>query len=268
MTAVVRRSALYRGELVHARRDVHARRAFRHGVYVASIDLDELPALDRELRLFSHRRVNLMSVDDRDYAAGDRGLARAHAELLASNGIAAPAHVRLVTNLRVLGYVFNPVSFFIGYDAAGAPCSVVAEVNNTYGGRHSYVFGPAQRIAHATRMGFRRERTLFVSPFLHGEMTYELWLDAPLDAARLAITMHVATAAGDRVFTARLAGARRALTDRELAHAALRYPLMPLQVVARIHAEALALRLRGAPYRPAPPDHRPVVAPPEIVSRR
>jgi hypothetical protein len=115
------RSALYRGALVHARRDEHARRAFRYPVYVASIDLDELPALDRELRLFSHRRWNLFSLDDRDYATGGAARLRdGHARLLAEHGLPAPASARLGTNLKVLGYVFNPVSFFLGYDAAGA----------------------------------------------------------------------------------------------------------------------------------------------------
>ena len=61
-------SALYCGHVIHARNDVHARRAFRYPVYVASIDLAELPALDRELRLFSHGSRNLFSFDARDYA--------------------------------------------------------------------------------------------------------------------------------------------------------------------------------------------------------
>lgn len=256
-----RRSALYAGEVVHARRDHLARRAFRYPVYVAALDPDELPALGRELRLFSHRRFNLFSLDDRDYATGDGGLREGHARLLAAHGLPAPATARLVTNLRVLGYVFNPVSFFLGYDSAGALASVVAEVNNTYGGRHRYVLGPGQRLeerAAGTRVGFRHRRELFVSPFLHGPRDYEFWFDAPLDGERLAISMHVDTPTGERVFAARLAGERRPLGDRALAAAALRFPLMPLQVIGLIHYEALKLHLRGVPYRRPGPDHRPL----------
>src|ERR1043165_933697 len=115
-------SALYRGELMHARHDAIAKRAFRYPVYMASLDLDELPTLHRELRLFSHRRANLFSFDDRDYAAtlspgvrasmADRSLVDDLAALRAANGIPTPATTRLVTNLRAFGYVFNPVSFF------------------------------------------------------------------------------------------------------------------------------------------------------------
>ena len=291
-----RRSALYRGTLMHARRDEHARRTFRYPVYVASIDLDELPALDRELRLFSHVRPNLFSLDDHDYATGAGGLRAGHARLLAEHGLPAPASARLVTNLKVLGYVFNPVSFFLGYNADGALTSVVAEVNNTYGGRYRYVLGPAQRIeppppteprpaplgepadappprlaplvepteprpaprAAGARVGFRHRRELFVSPFLHGPRLYEFWFDAPQDGETLAIGMHVDTPDGERVFVARLHGERRPLTDRALAAAALRYPLMTLQVIGLIHFEALRLRLRGVPYRRPGPDHRPL----------
>lgn len=253
-------SALYRGDLVHVRTDDLAPRRFRYPVYVASIDLAELPSLHDRLRLFSHGGRNLHALHDTDYEDGARGLAAAHAAVLAGAGLPAPAHTRLVTNLRICGYTFNPVSFFLGYGASGALESVVAEVNNTYGGRHRYVLGPAQRISGPSpRVGFRTPRELYVSPFLHGERTYDWWFDAPLDGDALGITMHVDTPAGDRVLTAHLAGRRRALDDRALLGAALRYPLMAIQVIGLIHLEAMILRfVRGVPYRRPGPDHRPL----------
>jgi len=189
---VTRASALVRGSVMHARNDEQIRRAFRYPVYVASIDLAELPALERELRLFSHGGRNLFALHDGDYEGGALGLPAAIADLCAGNRLPAPHATRLITNLRVFGYVFNPVSFFLNYDAGGAITSVIAEVNNTYGGRRRYVLGPDQRIADGDRVGFRHVRELFVSPFLHGPASYDFWFDAPLDGDRLAITMHVA----------------------------------------------------------------------------
>jgi DUF1365 family protein len=178
--------------------------------------------------------------------------------LLEGQGIARPATVRVVTNLRTLGYVFNPVSFFCGYDAAGALASVVAEVNNTYGGRLRYVLGPNERIGDRRgRVGFRHVRELFVSPFLHGPASYDFWFPARVDAPELAIGMTVEQA-GKHVFVARLEGTRVELTDRALAAAALRYPMMSAQVIAMIHWEALKLRLAGVPYRRPRDDHRPL----------
>ncbi|HEX3762637.1 MAG TPA: DUF1365 domain-containing protein [Kofleriaceae bacterium] len=268
-----RRSALYLGSVIHARRDELARRAFRYPVYTAAIDPGELGALDRELALFSHGGRNLFALHDTDYEGGAVGLVAAQRDLLAANGLPAPHATRLVTQLRVCGYVFNPVSFFLHYDAAGALSAVVAEVNNTYGGRRRYLLGPDQRIAAPAprrdgRVGFRHVRELFVSPFLHGPASYEFWFDAPLDGDRLAITMHVRRPSGEPIFVARLAGHRRLLTDRALLAAAVRYPLMTAQVIGLIHLEALKLRLRGVPYLRPAPDHAPhPVAPTSIRSR-
>jgi len=229
-------SALYRGSLLHARRDDHARRTFRYPLYVASLDLDELPALDRRLRLFSLDRPNLFSFYARDYTTR--------------------VATRVITNLRVCGYTFNPVSFFLDYDARGEVCSAVAEVNNTYGGRHCYALGPAQRVEAATPT-FRVTREFFVSPFLHGPASYEFIFDAPLDAPALDISMRVHQR-GHQIFYAQLAGERHPLSDRSLAAAAMRYPLMTAQVIGLIHYEALKMRLAGVPFRRPGPDHRPI----------
>jgi len=257
-------SALYRGELDHARNDAHARRAFRYGVYMAAIDLDELPVLDRELRLFSHDRANLFAFRDRDYASALSPSTTARtgslqvelAALRAANGLATPHATRVVTNLRAFGYLFNPVSFFIDYDASGAIASVIAEVNNTYGGSFRYVLGPRDRLP-GSRVGFRHVRELFVSPFLHGPATYDFYFDAPLDAPELGIAMHVRDASGRRVFVARFTGERTTLSDRALALAAVRYPLMTAQVIGLIHWQALKLRLARVPYLRPGREHRP-----------
>jgi DUF1365 family protein len=253
-------SALYRGQLMHARHDEHARRAFRYPVFMASLDPAELPTLHRTLRLFSHRGRNAFSFDERDYTTELE-------PLLAANQVPRPHATRVVTNLRVAGYLFNPVTFFLGYDHAGALTSVIAEVNNTYGGNFRYVLGPAERLPDRHgRVGFRHVRELFVSPFLHGPMSYEFWFDTPLDGERCVIAMHVSRVddplGASPVFVARFDATRTPLSDRALALAALRYPLMTAQVIGLIHWQAIKLRLAGVPYRRPGPDHRPLAAMP------
>jgi DUF1365 family protein len=235
-------SALYRGSLVHTRRD-HLHRTFRYPVFMAAIDLDEILALDRDLRLFSLDRPNVFALYARDY----------------STSLASVASTVLVTNLRFAGYAFNPVSFFVRYER-DLLVSVIAEVNNTYGGRHCYTLDESNRIASSDpRVGFRTTREFFVSPFLHGPRVYEWWFPARRDPEQLAITMHVDTLEGDRIFTATMAGERRALTDRALLAAAIRYPINTAQVIGLIHFEAMKLRyLHGQPYRRPGPDHRPL----------
>ncbi len=55
------RSALYTGTLVHARR-TPSRHVFRYPVSYWLFDLDELPELERRLRLFSVNRRNVVSL--------------------------------------------------------------------------------------------------------------------------------------------------------------------------------------------------------------
>ncbi len=50
----------------------------------------------------------------------------------------------LLTNLRLLGHVFNPVSYFYCYRADGELAAIVAEVSNTFGERHPYLLSAAE----------------------------------------------------------------------------------------------------------------------------
>ena len=65
----------------------------------------------------------------------------------------------MLTTARSFGYVFNPITVFWAYDRAGARTAVVAEVHNTYGGRHGYVLRPDWD-------GYAEvDKALYVSPF-------------------------------------------------------------------------------------------------------
>ena len=125
------RSALYTGTVMHARK-TPKENVFRYRVCFYLLDLDELPELDRRVRLFGWNRRNVVSLHDRDHLD-----IRAY---LAEHGIEAD-RILLLTNLRVLGYVFNPVSFFYCYAGGGLAC-IVAEVSNTFGERLPYLLSP------------------------------------------------------------------------------------------------------------------------------
>ncbi len=234
------RSAVYTGTLVHARR-TPARNVFRYPVSFWLFDLDELPRLERRLRLFSLNRPNVVSLRDRDHFDGTTPLKQAVVELA---GDPAIERVLMLTQPRVLGYVFNPVSFYWCYRGDGSLACMVAELNNTFGERLPEVLrGPQLRYEHRKR--------LHVSPFFGLDASYEYAFSQPGEEVWARI--HVRDDGGARPLTAVLQGRRRELTNRSLAGLLLRYPLQPLQVTLLIHWQALRLWLKRVPFHHKPP---------------
>jgi uncharacterized protein len=235
------------GDITHVRADQWAARRFAYPATVAALDLDDLP----RLRLLSHNRANLFTLRDRDYVVGAGGsLADGARAVLRARGLPVPARVELVTHLRTAFFLFNPVSFFLGYDANGALETVIAEIHNTYGGRRCYAFGPPHRLGDR----FVHERDFFVSPFLPGEARYELSVDT---GAFFDLRIDVRRPDGTRPLLTRLAGRRVPLTDDALLRLAIRQPFSTVDVIARIYWQAMKLHWARVPYRRPGPDHRP-----------
>ena len=107
------------------------------------LDLDELPELFDRHPLYSARRPAPARFRRSDYL-GDPSvpLAESARRLVEQRTGRRPnGPVRLLTNLRYLGLVFNPVSFFYLYDRSEEEVdAVIAEVTNTpWRQRHAYV---------------------------------------------------------------------------------------------------------------------------------
>src|ERR1700722_2389533 len=114
--------ALYATHVVHARRAPITNR-FRYRASYWLVDFDRLP---RPRGILGY----LARFESRDHSD-----VRA---FLVERGV-VPHHILMLAMTRTFGYVFNPISVFWGYDAAGECVCVVAEVHNTYGGRHTYL---------------------------------------------------------------------------------------------------------------------------------
>ncbi len=234
------RSAVYTGTLLHARR-APVRHVFRYPVSYWLFDLDELAELERRLWLFSVNRRNVVALCDRDHFDGVAPLKQAVLELVDDPSV---ERVLVLTQPRVLGYVFNPVSFYWCYRGDGSLACMVAELNNTFGERLPEVLrGPGLR--------YEQRKRLHVSPFFGLDQRYEYAFSQPGDEVWARI--HVRDDDGTRPLTAVLHARRRELDNRSLATLLARYPLQPLQVIALIHFEALRLWRKRVPFHHKPP---------------
>lgn len=234
--------ALYRARVMHLRRMPDGRRVHRFAYRVFRVWLDVDRMGEAGLRVLSHNRANLLSVQDRDHGPRDGTPLRPWADaLLAQHGIARPTRLMLYTMPRMLGYAFNPLSMYLALDAEGGPVAVIYEVRNTDTDMTHYVHpltGPPP-----WRHG--GPKAFYVSPFISPDQTYAFTLGDV--GAALSLRIRVDGEAGLTMIAAENA-AREALTDRALLSACAALPLMTLKVVAGIYWHALRLRLKGARF--------------------
>jgi DUF1365 family protein len=239
-----RASAIYSGLVSHARRGARTH-AFSYRMYMLYLDLGELPGLG----LRSFRRSDYLGDPSRDLA----GEVRDRVETALGFRPAGP--VRLLTHVRSLGYVFNPVSFYYCFDEGGERLrAVVAEITNTpWGERHAYVLPAGPDGVLSTF-----DKAFHVSPFYPMEQAYDWRL--PVPGQLLEVEM-VNLEKGAEVFRARLSLRREAFSAGALRRAALLQPLMAWKVHAAIYWQALRLWVKGVPFHVHPPGRASPAAP-------
>jgi DUF1365 family protein len=229
-----------------------------HDVFYFALDLDELDQVAGRLRLVGRNRRSLVTFRDADHLptpARDVDVdVRAH--LRAEGEDPTGWRITLITNLRILGYVFNPASFYFCRDGAGVLRVVIVEVHNTFGERHLYTLrrGDAPRpgdappaagrsVAEAGPFGASMPKAFFVSPFISIDGRYAVHVRDDAEGVRIAIVLRQD---GEVMLSTSLLLERRPLTDRSLLRLLLRHPLMTQRTMGLIHWHAIKLWLRGA----------------------
>ncbi|MDP1581784.1 MAG: DUF1365 domain-containing protein [Candidatus Didemnitutus sp.] len=253
-------SSLYECHILHHRFSPRVNR-FLYRVFFFAIDLDELDALHQRLRLFSVGQRNLYSFRDADFfptheavhnatpaarpapaADGQTLKARVVAFLAAHEVDLTGGKIVLVTLPRVLGYLFNPVSFYFCYDCRGQPIAAVAEVTNTFREVKPYFVG---RPAADGRFRCRMPKEFYVSPFSDVDVSFAFMLRPLTDRLAVQIDDYIGDA---RTLTSVLTGAQHPLTDARLAWFTVKYPFITLRVVFLIHWHALQLWWKRLPW--------------------
>ena len=232
------RSALYEGSTWHRRRGP-VDNDFRYHLWTWVLDLDELDELDRDLPAFGVDRRAPVALHREDHLVVEAGKSWKQSAVawLAERGVIAPVEsVQLQTTPRVLGHTFNPLSLWWCHGPGDELVAVIAEVHNTYGGRHAYLLHP-DALGHA-----QTGKELYVSPFYAVDGTYRMRLSPPGDR----FDVHIGyDRDGQRVFDATWSGERRRLDGRAIARLLVTRPWSTLRVVALIHLQGVKLWLRG-----------------------
>ncbi|MCB9654118.1 MAG: DUF1365 domain-containing protein [Deltaproteobacteria bacterium] len=261
-------TALYVGAVRHARY-APRRHVFRLPLYMLYLDLEELATM-RSSWVFGVEKPGLLSYRRADYLGRSTHALREEVLNVVEStlGIRTTGPIRLLTQVRAFGFVFNPVSFYYCFEEDGTTlAAVVAEITNTpWGERHRYVLGrELGRDQHGDpdrhndgRAPFERIRGTFqkdfhVSPFFPMDQQYAWCFTKPTSS--LSVVMK--NRQGDRtVFSAQLALRRRSLSTRSLLGVALRMPAQSARTLGMIYAHAGLLWLKRVPVFDHPKNAR------------
>ena len=238
--------ALYRTRITHLRRaPVH--HYFEHRSYSWYIDIDALPDLPRWLQPFARFEAS-------DHLDGEPNstLRQRVERFLAERDIdLGGGKITALLQARVLGYVFNPLTLYWCHDADGVLQHVIAEVHNTYGGRHAYLLPPD---SGQPAMVMKK---LYVSPFNDVSGYYLVRAPRPDSELDVTISLH---RENQPAFVATMRGERRRAGIGQILRLQLAAPLAPLMSSAAIRAQGITLWLRRVPVVPRPKVTRDLAA--------
>ncbi|MGA3154194.1 MAG: DUF1365 domain-containing protein [Streptosporangiaceae bacterium] len=230
-------AAIYECAVTHVRA-APLRNSFTYRMYQWLVDLDDLPGLPSWLRpLASFHAADHLGNPGRSIRENvDRYLAASGIDLHGGK-------VMMLTQARVLGYVFNPLTVYWCRDGSGDPACVIAEVHNTYHQRHCYL------LRTDARGRAQVPKEFYVSPFYPVDGDYQMSLPEPGQRLALTIALHRPAAPP---FVASVRGVRREATPAQLLASAARHPWSTAAVTGRIHAQGLKLYARGLRVAPRP----------------
>lgn len=238
-------SSVYDCHVMHYRLSPK-KNAFGYKLFTFSLDLDELSTISKKIPFFSYRKWNLFSFYEEDHLNYGKSTQKENVQhFLKSQNFSEPVDkIFLVTHVRVLGYVFNPVCFYYCQNTTGETIAVVVEVHNTFGEMKPYLLTRSD----LDENGFfskRYTKFFYVSPFEDLDTDFEFRV-GPLDEKfRIDIDDFKED---NKIFLSTYKGKREALEKFTLLKFFFKYPLVTLRVIFLIHLQAFKLILKKLPF--------------------
>ena len=233
---------LIQGQVMH-KRTLPKVNAFSYGIYYLALNLDALNNMP-----LAYNRFAAMSFYDKDHGARDGSDLKIWAKKILDDFDLhkADGEIVLVCMPRIFGYVFNPVSFWVCYDASGDIRAILSEVHNTFGERHTYICAHDDQRPITDTDIMAADKDFHVSPFLERTGHYRFRFKAS-DRSFGAWIDYYNNEENKQLITS-LLGTFSPMMKKDLRHVFWRYPLVPMKAILLIHWQALKIITKRIPY--------------------
>ena len=240
---MIKNSFIYSGNVVHKRfkPKVHY---FKYKVFSLLIDLSEIESMEKNLKIFSFNKFNIISFYNKDHGARDGSSIKDWVinNLKKNNIDTNDIKIKLLCYPRIFGYVFNPLSVFYIYDKNLNLISILYEVKNTFGEQHTYIFKTGIRhnlLQHMCKKKFH------VSPFIEMNCIYFFRILKPGNKISVIIDQNDEDG---KILYASQDGVKSELTNVNLIKSYLKHPLMTFKIILAIHFEAFRIWTKGIKF--------------------
>lgn len=264
ITTSFKNSFIYEGSVIHNRR-LPKPHKFNYSLYMLYLDLDELEGLNKVSKLFSINKPNLLSFYEKDFhnpKSSSSLKQKVIDTIFQKSGIIVDGPVRVLTQIRSLGFVFNPVSFYFAFDKNEKLVAIMSEIQNTpWNERYCYI----NKFDHEKDIGtFEFDKNFHISPFMSLEQRYKWQISKP--NSKIFIKMenfekeHL-------TFLASLNLKKMELNSKNLFKMIGKHPFITYKVIAGIYIQAAKLYLKKIPFYSHPNPKKQISSPLHIKAK-
>ncbi len=152
----------------------------------------------------------------------------------------------LICMPRVLGYVFNPVSFWLCFDKKKNLLVVLAEVNNTFKEQHTYICAHRDFLPIKSNDILVGKKVFHVSPLLDIKGKYKFRFH--IDDNHFSAIIDYYNEDEQKQLSTSLTGILSLMDSSICNKVFFSHPLLTLKVILSIHWQAFKLMIKGQKY--------------------
>lgn len=215
---------------------------FTHNYFWFKIDLDSIN--EYPSKLVSYNKRGLYSFYDSDHIKlGEKTARDNYIKFAKESGLKTQIqNVTIYTQMRFLGYVFNPVSFIMLKDVEGKEHSII-EIGNTFNELKPYFV--SNEHFYDKGFVFKTKKYFYISPFIDHDNDMEFRMQKNTNGLSISIDD---LKGEDKILQVNFVGVESEATLKNLINFTLRSPFVTLQFIILIHLHAFILWMKGIKY--------------------